>query len=405
MNILSINTFYPFPVRRGMDVIYYNLLKAQAKKHRVTLVSLRRDGREDGNVPEMRALCPEIYIVDPPNRASRLVKAGIFAMFSIASYGAWRPASTYYDASRDLARLIADLTCRCRFDLVEMHHSTSGRLVDHVASGMKILYMYDVHFRSWQRRADTKQGFGRVSAMVEASKYRSFETALVRKFDAVLFGQEADRKALEVTGDGRRATAIMPNIVDTDRFVPTGPPKDNVVLFVGAMTHRANVDAVMNFSASDWPRVRSRMGTAKLWIVGAAPPREVLALDGRAGIQVFADVPDVQPYIAAASVYVVPLRICSGIKVKILEALAMGKAIVATPIAAEGMGLVEAHDIIIAELGESFAEIVASLLQNEKARQSLERNARVTAVGSFGVEKGMRDLDAIYQQLFARVGS
>ena len=122
-------------------------------------------------------------------------------------------------------------------------------------------------------------------------------------------------------------------------------------------------------------------------------------MDVALGVRVFGNVPDVRPYIASASVYVVPLRIGSGVKVKIIEALAMGKAIVATPIAAEGMGLKDDHDLNIMELGDEFVDAVVRLFKDEGQRSRLEANARETAVRLFSFATGSLELDAIYRQL------
>jgi glycosyltransferase involved in cell wall biosynthesis len=116
-------------------------------------------------------------------------------------------------------------------------------------------------------------------------------------------------------------------------------------------------------------------------------------------VKVFADVADVKPYIAEAAIYVAPLRIGSGVKVKIMEAMALGKAIVATAVAAEGMGLVSGRDLEVAELDAPFCDAVVRLFSEPQRRSSLEANARSAAVKLFSVEAGVKTLDAAYAGL------
>ncbi len=403
MRVLSINTFFPFPPMRGMDVIYLNLLRAQVRKHDVTMVTLARTGRERELAAELRHLCREIHVVTPPNSgtlAKRVAYRGAYAMAAAVS---GRPQPTFYDAPRELRALVEQLTAEGRYDIVELHHSTCGRLADHVRGGIKVLYMYDAHFRSWERRAATKSGLARWIDSREAASFRRFEGRLVRKLDGVLFGQDADKVAVEPMIGPDTYTGLMPNIVDTERFAPTGAEVEpNTVVFVGAMSHGANLDAVMHFAHAVWPCVRNRVPDARFLIVGASPPPQVRALDGQNGVAVHADVPDVRPYIEKASVYAVPLRIGSGVKVKIIEALAMGKAIVATPVAAEGMGLTEGADIKIGALDDAFAEDIVALLGSEDRRRALEAAARAAAIRLYSIDKGQRDLDAIYESLVSR---
>lgn len=402
MKILSINTFFPFPTRRGMDVVYLNLLKTQALKHDVTVLSMRRGADEDAHLDAIRPYVSAVHLAGSaqrglPEKVADRLRSGVLSNLL------WRPASTFYDNSPAMARLVAEVSGKQKFDVVEVHHSPSAGLIHHAQGDHRLLYMYDVHFRSAARLAETKTGIDRLRARAEASRYRNFEPAIARAFDGVLFGQEEDERTLTPYLRQGMVTGLMPNIVDTDRLQPAADAGNaRAVIFVGAMSHRANVDAIQHFQAELWDKVRERAGgEVELWLVGATPPPEILALDGQRGIRVHADVPDVRPFIDGAMVYVAPLRIGSGVKVKIMEALAMGKAIVASPVAAEGMGLADGTDLVVRELGDGFADAVAALLADGEARAALQVSARQTAIDRFGFARGATELDAIY----ARLGS
>lgn len=400
MRILSINTFFPFPTRRGMDVVYLNLLKTQASKHEVTLVSMRRDGNEDDHLDEIRPYVQKVHLAGDRVRGTgirvrdRLRRTALSPLL-------WRPGCTFYDHSPEMARLVAEVSGAADFDAIEVHHSPSAGLIRHAGGdGARLLYMYDVHFRSTARLADTRTGMARARARIESSRYRHFEPAAARAFDGVLFGQKEDLRTLAALLPANLVTALMPNIVDTDRLQPApGAGSSRAIVFVGAMSHRANVDAILHFQAEIWDRIREQASDVTLWLVGANPPDEIRALDGTRGIRVHADVPDVRPFLDAAMVYVAPLRIGSGVKVKIMEAMAMGKAIVATPVAAEGMELSDGKDIEIRSLGMPFVDSVVRLLNDRAERHSLQQRARDTAVRRFSFSTGAKELDDIYARL------
>ena len=401
VKILSVNTFFPCPPRRGMDLIYLNLLKLQSRDHAVTVVTMRRSEAEAApseDLPELRA---RVVFVEPRNTTSLAYKIWYRVLYSLLSVITWRPRCTFYGAPRELADEVRRLLATERFDLVEIHHSTSASLSKATGDHRTALYMYDVHFRAKARSAATKRGFNAFLARLGVSQFRHFEKRMLSNYDAILLGQEEDKaEVLRLIKKGP-LVALMPNVIDTDivRPEPSTESRPHTAIFVGAMTHQANIDAIMHFYQHIWPLIRERVTDAQWMIVGAWPPPEILALDGHQGVCVYSNVPDVKPFIRESAVYIAPLRIGSGVKVKIMEALAMGKAIVATPVAAEGMGLLNGRDIEVADLDSPFADTVVNLWQNDAARQSLELHARQCVVERFGFEAGARTLNCIYEQL------
>ena len=382
-----------------MDIIYLNLLKLQqAQNHCATVVVLIRTPEERRHVTDLASFCERLIVVTPRNVDSLLFKVYYRILYSFLSLLRWWPRCTFYGAPPELRREVQRLTAEHRFDLVEIHHSTSAALRDDVGKGPAALYLYDVHFRAKTRLAETKSGLSRLLAQMEVSKFRRFETRALRRFDLLMLGQEQDKTEVQKWVDDWAAVHLMPNVIDTDTVKPAvnGGMSALVAIFVGAMTHHANVDAVINFFNAGWLQVIDRVPGAEWWIVGASPPDKILALDGRMGVRVFADVPDIRPYIAKASVYVAPLRIGSGVKVKIMEALALGKAIVATPVAAEGMGLLPGRDLEVAEIDSFFADAVVRVFNDTTHRMMLEANARKAAIELFSVTAGAQALAVAY---------
>ena len=143
------------------------------------------------------------------------------------------------------------------------------------------------------------------------------------------------------------------------------------VIFTGSMDYYPNIDAVLFFAEKCWPHIRLHVPGASWLIVGKDPPREVRDLAALAGVAVTGTVPDITSYLAQASVAIVPLQIGSGTRLKILEALAMQKAVVTTSQGCEGLSVVSGEHVIVADQAQEFAQAVVDLLQDAQKRKVL----------------------------------
>jgi glycosyltransferase involved in cell wall biosynthesis len=191
----------------------------------------------------------------------------------------------------------------------------------------------------------------------------------------------------------------VPNGVDTDYFVPTGEPEDPCsMVFVGSFAFDpANVDAATYLIRDVFPAIRRRLPQATLTVVGRDPPGEVLALSGE-GVRVIASPDDVRPYLSRASLVVLPMRSGAGTKVRIAAAMAMGKAILTTPLGSEGLDAVPGEDIEVAD-SQAFADAAVELLSDPQRRREMGRRARTRAVSDLDWRiVGLR-LEALYRQV------
>jgi glycosyltransferase involved in cell wall biosynthesis len=166
---------------------------------------------------------------------------------------------------------------------------------------------------------------------------------------------------------------VVPNGVDLEHFrnAHNAPELDNHIVFTGSMESYPNIDAVLHFARECWPFIRSKTPRVTWAIVGRNPPSSVLRLGKVPGITVIGSVPDVKPYLAAATVAIAPLRIGSGTRLKILEAFAMRKAVVSTSLACEGLDVIPGKHLIVADQPEAFARQVLNLLQDYQRRAAL----------------------------------
>jgi glycosyltransferase involved in cell wall biosynthesis len=170
--------------------------------------------------------------------------------------------------------------------------------------------------------------------------------------------------------------SVVPTGVDTEQFCPARQPVQEkpLVVFVGAMDWEPNVDAVKYFCAEIWPRVLARVPEAHFRIVGRNPDRRVKALES-SSVEVTGRVPSVVEHLREAAVVVVPLRIGGGTRIKIYEAMAVGKAVVSTTVGAEGLDVHSGKDIVLSDTPGDFAESVTALMQDAEARRRLEQAA------------------------------
>jgi sugar transferase (PEP-CTERM/EpsH1 system associated) len=166
---------------------------------------------------------------------------------------------------------------------------------------------------------------------------------------------------------------VVPNGVDLENFRDAHNARelDDYIVFTGSMEYYPNIDAVLHFARECWPLIRSKAPRVTWAIVGRNPPASVLKLGNVPGITVTGSVPDVRPYLAAATVAIAPLRIGSGTRLKILEALAMKKAVVSTSLGCEGLDVVPGTHLIMVDQPEAFAQCVVDLLQDQDKRAAL----------------------------------
>jgi glycosyltransferase involved in cell wall biosynthesis len=163
--------------------------------------------------------------------------------------------------------------------------------------------------------------------------------------------------------------------VDMEYFSPdcTSPEADKIV-FTGVMDYAPNEDAALYFGRQIFPLVKTRRPQAQFWIVGSNPSATLKGLAQSDGIRVTGSVEDVRPYVRSAAVFVSPLRVGSGVKNKILAAMAMGKATVATPLSIDGLDLADGREVLLAREPQAFADKVVHLLADEQERRRLGAN-------------------------------
>jgi glycosyltransferase involved in cell wall biosynthesis len=289
-----------------------------------------------------------------------------------------------------------------RPDVVEIHLQAMAQYVDVTAGGRvaRVLVDYDPGSAWADDVRRTTRGLRRPARTLEVSAWRRYERATRPRFDAIVVFAERDVAAVRPTAGAATVRRIPLTIeLPPQALDPEGvdPP---TILFVGAFGHPPNVDAARWLAGSIYPRVVARVPQARLELVGNEPGPEVLAL-ARDGVAVQGSVPDVAPYMDRAAVVVAPIRIGGSMRGKVLEALAAGKALVATPRAAEGVDARGGEHLVVADGEEALVEEIVRLLQNRAERRRLAEGARRWAEAHLGWDRGV----AAFEQLYGDVGA
>jgi len=240
----------------------------------------------------------------------------------------------------------------------------------------------------------------RLYAAANWRKLRREELGTYRDADGVYLCSAADERRLLDQIPGVRTT-VIPNAADVDYYKPrpTDPPPDGrTVVFFGLLSYVPNLDGVTHFVQDIWPRIAEARPDARLKIVGGRPPASLLALAGPR-VELTGFVPDLRPHLAAAAAVVVPLRLGGGTRLKIVEAMAVGKAIVSTTLGSEGIEAVPGRDLLIEDQPAAFADAVNRLLADPDLAMAIGQSARRLVVQRYSWSGAAQALEGFYRQI------
>ena len=329
----------PYPPDKGDKIRSFHILRELAARYRVHLGTFIDDPADLAYLPVLEALCASVHAVPISPRLRRL--GSLPALWRGEALG----LAYYRDAG--LAAWVEQLRRTERPQRVLVFSSTMAQYVagEDWAAVRRVIDFVDVDSEKWAEYAARKPWPMSLVYAREARCLRAFETAIAERFDASVFVTAAEAALFCASTQTTPARVhAVENGVDLQYFAPGAgratpyPAEVPVAVFTGAMDYWANVDAVNWFAHAIWPAVRRAVPQAEFWIVGARPGPVVRQLASLPGVVVTGRVPDTRPYLQHARVAVAPLRIARGVQNKVLEAMAMGLAVVATPAACTGIG-------------------------------------------------------------------
>jgi polysaccharide biosynthesis protein PslH len=366
MHILWVKNELLHPLDKGGRIRTYEMLRRMRDHHRVTYLAL-----DDGSTtPEQRAraleYCDDLVLVPwrrAPLRGWRRGLAILRNVFSSLPFA----LAPYRSAAMKQAIRERCTTGDDRADVVVCDFLVPALNVPDGLPCPVVLFQHNVEAMIWERR--NKVAGNPVMRLYMGEQWRRMRTverAQCLRFDHVVAVSPEDAAVFREAYGVVRVSSV-PTGVDTDFFRPSGTVsrKPGSIVFTGSMDWMPNEDGMVWFVEEILPRIERAIPEATLTIVGRNPTSRVKALaDGRPRISVTGTVPDVRPYLEAASVVVVPLRVGGGTRIKIYEAMGMERAVVSTTIGAEGLDVRDGKHIVLADDPDAFADAVIGLLRS-----------------------------------------
>ncbi|MGZ4316388.1 MAG: glycosyltransferase [Gaiellaceae bacterium] len=403
MRCLLLSPFVPFPPEDGGRIRIYEILKGLSARHTVDLLALADDASESqAAVDQLRAegldVCTVAYRRQP---------------MPVTFLRALGKRSSLYGtlfASRAFATTLRDRLRARDYDIVQCEFPYTALYAPPRTAAARVHWVLDAHnveFRLNETLLRTTPGLEgamyRLYARRELSRRRSEELAACLRVNRVVAVSADDRNVL-LRALPNLKIDVVPNGVDLGRFRPSDRPeaeREPSAVFVGKMDYRPNVDAVRWFCTEVLPLVREAVPGFTFTICGAQPHRTVLDLGRLQGVSVTGRVPDTRPFVDGAAVVAAPIRAGSGTRLKILEALAMGRPVVTTPLGVEGLELDDGVHVLIANEARDFADCVVRLLRDPSEREKLSREGRQRVEQRYGWPVAIAKLESVYAALLA----
>lgn len=392
MKVLWVKGGKLLPVDTGGKIRSYNILRRLAKDHDLTLLSYyggRRDPSYEAALAQQFPQAQVVYTAAPDSEGLRGVLDYLYRLPRLAPYSVSKFTHTA------VRKLVRRQLSGGQFDVA---------ICDFLAPSLNfpkklpipcVLFQHNVESLLWQRMATTESHpLRKLSYTLEAARMSRYERRTLAQFHHVIAVSEHDRQQmlqmLRTKTDPACEIAVVPTGVDTEQF-QVAPPSTATpprIVFTGSMDWEPNIDAVEYFCGQIWPRILADFPDAIFQIVGRNPLTKVQRL-ASPSVLVTGTVSSVTDYLRDATVVVVPLRIGGGTRLKIYEAMAMGKALVSTSIGAEGLSFQDGQDLLLADDASSFADAILLLLRNAQARRRFEKAAvRLAAQFDWSVVAG-----------------
>ena len=386
----------PFPPNKGDKIRAFHVLAHLVRRHDVRLACLVDDAHDMAHVPALRRIAADVAVerIDGPLRRVGSLRA------------LWPPRSitvTHFHVP-GLQRRIDDwldeapcdgvlCSSAAMAEYVFRSRHREGRLREAVCA----MDLIDVDSFKWAQYADGAPPWSAWLYRHEARRLGEYERRIVEAFDRVFLVSTAEARLLGGGAPSGRIGAFG-NGVDLAHFVPRhqAPDAAPLLVFTGVMDYPPNVEAVDWFARSVLPIVRAACPEARFAIVGSRPSAAVRRLGALPGVTVTGFVDDVRDWLARAALCVAPLRIARGVQNKVLEAMAMGRAVVATPQAHEGIDAVPGRELLVADGVGPFADAVLGLLRERERAAAIGMAARACVERRYRWDTNLAVLDEVF---------
>ena len=374
MKILWVKAGGLVPPDTGGKIRSYNILRELARQHSVTFFSFYQAHDKDQH-PSLedvfdRVVCVPLSLPEPKSIGE--LGEYIVRLFSSEAYGISKYCRPQVRSRLD------ELLEQETYDVILCDFMVAAGVIPWDCPTPKILFTHNVEATIWRRHYQIAANpLWKAISWLEWRRMEAAERRYLRLADRVLTVSDADRDALSRFIEPEKLT-VIPTGVDVDYFTPMAVEEaPNSLVFTGSMDWLPNEDAIVYFVEAIFPLIKEQCPEASLEVVGRNPSRKLRALAAReVSMRLTGWVEDIRPFLARGSICVVPLRIGGGTRLKIFEAMAMGKAVVSTSVGAEGLPVRAGENILLADTPRDFADSVMSLLRDANERKRLGTSAR-----------------------------
>jgi sugar transferase (PEP-CTERM/EpsH1 system associated) len=407
MKILWLNAGLLLPLDKGGKLRTWHLMRHLAARHDISYLSFADASQTPADRDGMRAVARELVTVprrEPAKASARFYIDAARHVLDDAPYAVAKYRSAEFTSA--LQQMLATRT----FDAIVCDFLPPVVNLPERLPCPAILFTHNVEAEIWRRHAETAANpASRFLLTQQWHRMLRFEEQALARFDLILAVSDADRRTFERLYPGalKVPAHVVQTGVDTGYFAPRSAGRADRrahLVFTGSMDWLPNEDGMLYFVREILPLIRRDEPDATLSIIGRAPTPAVKRLADEAGIEVTGRVDDVRPHIAAGSVYVVPLRVGGGTRLKIFEAMSMAKAVVSTTVGAEGLPVTSGRNIVIADQPADFASAVVGLIRDADARRRLEQEARRLVVDHYDWSAVATDFEEAHARL-CRLGT
>lgn len=386
MRILVVCTRSPWPLIEGRALRTYNLVREAARSHDVCLCTYVQSEAEAQGIDHLRSFCAEVHAVPlyMDNKVQAIAADVLTDVFSSAPIMALK----YRTAA--MRHLLASVIPRFHPEVVHLDMLHLGEIIPLLRGLPVVVVEHNVETALLNRRVANESNLLRRQYLArQAAKLEKYETRICRAANEIVAVSDVDAELI-----GRMApdtpVTVVPNGVDVEYFAPGSRPADAAsMVYVGGLSWFPNFDAIDFFTKEVLDRITASEPCASLTVIGQVPSERMLEpWKNESRVRFTGLVDDIRPAVAHAGVYVVPLRIGGGTRLKILDAMAMGKAVVSTSVGCEGLQVRSGEDLLIADGAEEFAQAVLRVMKHPElarrlgaaGRACVERNYRWSAI-------------------------
>jgi glycosyltransferase involved in cell wall biosynthesis len=389
MKILFLTQLFPYPPICGGTILSWNVLRHLGSQHDVTLACFVRKEPTKEQMDAAKSLCKEVRIVFIRRSTIANIKSAATSLMSSMPFIIGR------DHVPAMQSAVNQLLTSRRFDLIYVDHLQMAQYIAHWNRCPKVLNEHNVEWKIIERIAENERLSPKgLFSQIEWRKLRKWELKNCARFDMVLTVSENDRYTLENANPEISNVTCLPIGVDFNSFPKTELSASATdIVSIGTMSWPPNIDSIHYFVREVYPAIKARINGVKLVVAGSNPPRSVRQLSEQdSSIEITGFVEDLTTIAARAAAFIVPLRSGSGMRVKIINAMAMGLPIVSTSIGCEGINVKHDRHLLIADSSGEFADAIIRLINDFDLRKRLAEAGRDFAMANYS-------WDSIYARL------